>query len=66
MPPPPRGVILYGTEEPPSECRVLTAGPLSIELQNGAVRHASYHGTEVLRGIAYLIRYRNWEVKRRS
>ncbi len=60
MPPPPHGIILYGTEEPPSECRVLTAGPLRVDLQNGEIRHASYHGIEVLRGVSFLIRDANW------
>ena len=60
MPPPPRGVILYGTEEPPGECRVLPAGPPRVELQNGGIRQASYHGIEVLRGVSFLIRDPNW------
>jgi hypothetical protein len=57
---PSRGIILCGTEqtEPPS--RVLTAGPLSVELDNGALRYVRLNDVEVLRAIAFLVRDENW------
>ena len=53
-------VKLYGTDEPVSVCRMLTAGPLVCEFQNGEIRHATYAGVEVVRAIAFLIRDKNW------
>jgi hypothetical protein len=53
-------IKLCGTEEPDVASRVLCAGPVSVELENGNVRHIRFAGTEVLRGIAYLVRDENW------
>src|SRR3712207_7192876 len=39
---------------------MLRAGPLSVELVGGALRYARYRSVEVLRGIDYLARDRNW------
>jgi D-apionolactonase len=57
---PSRAVRLCGTEEigPPS--RKLTAGPLTAELENGQLRYVAFKGVEALRGIAFLVRDRNW------
>lgn len=55
-----RRVALFGTEEPLPESLVLEAGPVSVELENGALRYVRYQGVEVIRGIAYLYRDRNW------
>src|SRR5262249_49031160 len=38
----------------------LRAGQLSVELENGNLRHIRFADTEVLRGIAYLVRDENW------
>jgi hypothetical protein len=51
---------LYGTEVPDGKRRELKAGALTAMLDNGAVRYIRYHGAEVLRGIAYLVRDKNW------
>ena len=53
-------IKLCGTEEPDVPGRVLRAGPLSVELENGNLRHIRFAGAEVLRGIAYLVRDENW------
>ena len=53
-------IKLCGTEEPEVPGRVLRAGPLSVELENGNLRHIRFAGAEVLRGISYLVRDENW------
>jgi hypothetical protein len=53
-------IKLCGTEEPDVPGRVLRAGPLSVELENGNIRHIRFAGAEVLRGISYLVRDENW------
>jgi hypothetical protein len=53
-------IKLCGTEEPDVPGRVLRAGPLSVELENGNLRYIRFAGAEVLRGIAYLVRDENW------
>ncbi len=53
-------IKLFGTETPDTRGRQLTAGPLSVELDNGAVRYIRYQGVEVLRGIGFLVRDENW------
>ena len=55
-----RNVCLYGTEEAAATARHLAAGPVTAELENGALRHVKYQGIEVLRGIAFLVRNVNW------
>lgn len=55
-----RSMALYGTDEvAPEEIR-LCAGPLSAIFVGGALRDIRLSGTEVLRGISFLIRDRNW------
>ncbi len=55
-----RAIKLYGTEVPDGKRRLLTAGPVSAMFDNGALRYIHYRGVEVLRGIAYLLRDKNW------
>ena len=55
-----RAIKLFGTEVPDGKRRILTAGPITAMLDNGALRYIRYRGVEVLRGIAYLVRDRNW------
>ncbi len=55
-----RAVKLFGTDVPDGKKRTLTAGPISAVIDNGAVRYIRYQGVEVLRGIAYLVRDKNW------
>lgn len=53
-------IKLYGTEEASPEQRVLTAGPLTATLENGALRWIRIGEAEAIRAIAFLIRDRNW------
>ncbi|HRX36711.1 MAG TPA: hypothetical protein P5337_09950 [Aestuariivirga sp.] len=55
-----RAIKLYGTEVPDAKRRILTAGPITAMLDNGALRYIRYRGVEVLRGIAYLVRDKDW------
>lgn len=57
---PSRAVKLCGTEEIDPPSRKLTAGPLTAELENGQLRYIAFSGVEALRGIAFLVRDRNW------
>jgi hypothetical protein len=59
-PKPSRAIILCGTEQPDVVGRTLTAGPLSVELDNGQLRYLKLGGIEVLRAIAFLVRDENW------
>ena len=49
-----------GTTAPLPELRVLTAGPLTAELEGGNLRAIRYRGTEVLRAVSYLVRDKDW------
>ena len=55
-----RAVALFGTTQPVPERLELTAGPVSATLENGALRWIRLDDVEVLRGIAFLVRDRNW------
>jgi hypothetical protein len=55
-----RAVKLCGTEQPDVVGRVLEAGPLSVELDNGNLRYLKVGGVEVLRSLAFLVRDENW------
>ena len=55
-----RAVKLCGTEQVDPPSRLLRAGPLSAELENGQLRYIRIGGVEVLRAIAYLVRDENW------
>jgi D-apionolactonase len=55
-----RAIKLFGTEVPDGKRRELKAGHLTALLDNGALRYIRYRGVEVLRGIAFLVRDRNW------
>src|SRR5258705_11291026 len=59
-PKPSRPIILCGTEQPDVVGRTLTAGPLSVELDNGQLRYLKLDGIEVLRAVAFLVRDENW------
>ena len=49
-----------GTEEPAPDRRVLTAGPLSAELDAGNLRSIRLGGREAIRAISFIGRDRNW------
>lgn len=51
---------LYGTSEREPESRTLAAGDLAVTLQDGNLRTLRLRGHEVLRGIAFLVRDRDW------
>lgn len=51
---------LYGTAEREPESRMLVAGDLSAELQNGNLRALRFRGHEVLRAVSFLVRDRDW------
>lgn len=55
-----RAVALFGTTQPVPERIELRAGPVSATLEDGALRWIRLGGVEVLRGIAFLVRDRNW------
>ena len=55
-----RAVALFGTTQPVPERIELQAGPVSATLENGALRWVCLGSVEVLRGIAFLVRDRNW------
>jgi D-apionolactonase len=57
---PSRTIKLFGTEVPDGKRRELAAGPITAMFDNGALRYIRYRGVEVLRGIAYLLRDKNW------
>ncbi len=53
-------IALCGTEQPDTPGRILTAGPLSVEFENGQLRYLRVSGVEVLRAVGFLIRDKNW------
>jgi hypothetical protein len=55
-----RAIKLCGTEQPDGVGRVLRAGPLSVEFDNGNLRYLRVGDVEVLRGLAFLVRDENW------
>jgi hypothetical protein len=55
-----RAIALTGTAQAPPERILLEAGPISMTLENGALRWIRLGGLEVIRGIAFLVRDRNW------
>ncbi|MBV9529819.1 MAG: hypothetical protein JO283_01785 [Bradyrhizobium sp.] len=57
---PSRAIKLFGTEVPNGKGHELRAGPISALFDRGAVRYIRYHGEEVLRGIAYVVRDKDW------
>ena len=57
---PTRAIALFGTEEAVPPPRVLRAGPLSAELEAGNLRYVRWQGEEVLRGVSFIVRDRDW------
>ncbi len=55
-----RGLKLYGTEAPPSEQRVLSAGPVSVTLESGQLRWIKVGRTEAVRAIGFVVRNQFW------
>ena len=57
---PSRAIMLFGTGEPAAETRLLTAGPLTAELDAGNLRYIRHGGREAIRAISYVVRDRLW------
>lgn len=57
---PSRARLLFGTDEPVAEPRVLTAGALSAILDGGALRYVRWHGLEIVRAVGFVIRDTQW------
>jgi D-apionolactonase len=57
---PSRAIKLCGTDAADPPTRRLSAGKLSVELENGQLRYVRLEGVEVLRGVAFLVRDENW------
>jgi D-apionolactonase len=55
-----QAVMRYGTETVEAKARVLKAGKITAVFDAGAIRYIRYGEHEVLRGIAYLLRDKNW------
>ncbi len=55
-----RNIALFGTDQPIAAPRVIEAGRLTLELDDGALRRITFDGIEVLRAVAFLIRDVNW------
>lgn len=51
---------LFGTDLPDFATETVTVGKLTFTLQGGALRHICYGGVEMIRGIAFLVRDRDW------
>jgi hypothetical protein len=57
---PSRAVKLCGTDASDPPTRRLSAGALSVELENGQLRYVRFGWAEALRGIAFLVRDEDW------
>jgi D-apionolactonase len=56
----PSAIALCGTEQPDAPGRILKAGPMQVEFDNGQLRYLKVNGVEVLRAIGFLVRDENW------
>jgi D-apionolactonase len=56
----PRAIKLCGTEQPDVVGRLLKAGPMQVEFDNGQLRYLKVGGVEVLRALGFLVRDENW------
>jgi D-apionolactonase len=57
---PSRAIKLCGTEQPDVVGRLLRAGPMQVEFDNGQLRYLKVAGVEVLRAVGFLVRDENW------
>jgi len=53
-------MLLYGTSEPAAAQTALRAGALTAVFSGGGLRNIRIGGVEIIRGIHFLIRDRNW------
>ena len=59
-PQPDRAIALCGTDQLEVVGRMLRAGPMEVEFENGQLRYLKVNGVEVLRAIGFLVRDENW------
>jgi hypothetical protein len=57
---PSKAVMYFGTGQPASKPKLLRAGPLTAELDDGNLRTIRIGGKEAIRGLAFIVRDRNW------
>ena len=57
---PSRSIRLFGTDQPVAPPRVLSAGPLTAELEAGNLRYIRLSGVEMIRAISFIVRDKNW------
>lgn len=55
-----RAFLLFGSDENEPPVRRLQAGQLSVDLVGGNLRTIRFAGREVLRGLSFLVRDRDW------
>src|SRR5260370_1254067 len=55
-----KAIALCGTDQPDPAGRMLRAGPMSVEFDNGQLRYLKVNGVEVLRAVGFLVRDENW------
>ena len=53
-------IALYGTEAPVAVGERLAVGPLSFTLEQGGLRHIRVGAVEIIRGVGFLVRDRDW------
>ena len=53
-------MILYGTDKPIPDKRILRAGSISVTLEDGNLRDIRFDQVEMIRSISYLVRDRDW------
>ncbi|QDA35971.1 hypothetical protein E4191_17640 (plasmid) [Paracoccus liaowanqingii] len=51
---------LAGTDQPQPDRRSLSCGPSRVTLEEGRLRHLRVDGVEAIRGLAFLVRDRDW------
>ena len=57
---PSRAIMLFGTDEPAAETRLLKAGPLTAEFDAGNLRYIRHEGHEAIRAVSYVVRDQFW------
>lgn len=55
-----KNVKIFGTSEPVQDLRDVSAGPLSFLYSSDGIRRIAWHGTELVRALAWPIRDENW------
>jgi hypothetical protein len=60
MTPPDTNFLLYGMHHREAAGKPLTAGPLTVTLQDGNLRTLRFMGHEVLRAVSFLVRDKDW------